>query len=143
MISPIGTNLLVQLDVEQRRVGEIHLPDEDSIRYCKRCHNMMEALTDNPRCVGIEVYENDDYHDRPVYRGLDHSHDYASVTAPVIEAEARIGTVLLVGPKVREVHEGDRVAVASSAGGSADDLRLVREEVVLAAVEDDDTPTRS
>jgi hypothetical protein len=129
-------NILVELDPEVRKIESLFLPDEDSIKYCRRCEAMMEKLGDTS-CIGEEVYEHDSYHDRPVFRGFHFDHDIVSVTAPVIQNISRIATVVSVGNKVTDVHPGDRIMIGHTAGGSFDDVRFVQECEVLVIVEEE------
>ena len=132
---PVGDKVLVELDPETRMLGTLHMPDKHSLKYCKRCDRMMEAL-DAP-CLPVDVHEWDKYHDRPVLKGQDTSHEIQYAEAPVVQNPSRVGTVLDVGPKVQDIRRGDRILVASTAGGALDDIRLVREFTILGMVEDD------
>lgn len=132
---PIGQKILMRLDPPIRMVGSLHMPDEDYIRYCSRCGTMMEKLSET-KCSGTEEYGWDKYRDRPVFQGVDHSHQIESVKAPAGLTATRIGTVLACGPRVTEVGEGDRVLIPF-ASGEGEDVRLVRQDAVLASVEEE------
>lgn len=133
---PIGKKILVKLVPETRMWHGLHMPDKHSYAYCTRCHQVRTALRDYP-CIPTEDWSMDTYRDRPVFKGVDRSHKIEYAKAPTIEEDTRIGTVISCGARVREVTAGDRVLVPLTAGGSTDDIRLVREEEILGTVEDD------
>lgn len=132
MYSPIHNNVLIELDPEVRMIGSLHVPDKNSLKYCKKCDKMMEAI-DGP-CIPVEHYEWDRYHDRPDFKGYDYSHDISYATAPVVLSSSRIGTVLKTGVECCCVSPGDRVMISSTTGGSLDDVRLVPETAILGFV---------
>lgn len=135
MIRLLGNKLTVELDPEVRMIGSIHMPDTHTLRYCRKCNKMMEQLEEGG-CEPVETFRQDKYHDRPVFDGTDTSHDYGYCEAPVIESPSRVGTVRRCGTGVVEIKEGDRIIISNTAGGTLTDTRTVREDVVLAKVED-------
>ncbi len=138
-LTPIRDKVLLELEAENRLYHDlIHLPDEDSIRYCRKCHQLMEALSNNPRCrVGTDDFAFDKYHtDRLDYKGTDFTHEITSITAPVVASlAARAAVVLAIGPWVHAVAINDHVLVDQFAGGTRDLVRLVREDTILAHLE--------
>lgn len=131
MLHPLHDKLFVKVDPDTRMQGSLHLPDQDSIEYCDRCHQMMEAMRSKP-CVPTDIFENDKYHtDRPVYRGQDRSHDVKTVHAPVIESSTKWATVVRIGNECTEVRVGDRILIDHVSGG-IDEYRTIRESEVLA-----------
>lgn len=136
---PIRNKVLLELEPEDRRYHNLlWLPDEDSIRYCRKCHQLMEALSNNPRCrVGTDDFAFDKYHtDRLNYVGTDFTHDITSITAPVVASlAARAAVVLAIGPWVHAVAINDHVLVDQFAGGTRELIRIVREDTILAHLE--------
>ncbi len=136
-MTPIGDKILLKLDPEVRiSEGAIYMPDEDSIRICKKCGNMMENLAKRP-CVVQDVFDNDEYHDRPRFRGTHQEHDIEVIYAPTLNEITRTGTVVEVGRRVKSVMKGDRVLVGHTSGGSTDDVRVIRECELLGMVEEE------
>lgn len=135
MIRPLGDWLLIELEEEPNKIGSFFVPDTDALKYCARCHNWMEALDEKKPCTGVDQFERDYLRDRINFVGMDYSHDVQYVKQPVIFSRVRFGAVLLTGPRVADVHVGDRIVIDRLAGGTEDAVRRVRESEVLATVE--------
>lgn len=131
---PLRNKVLIKLDPEARMWHGLHLPDQNSLKYCKRCDKAMEAL-DGTRCEPREQFDWDSYHDRPDYAATTYEHDIAYATAPVILSPSRVGTVIAAGPACREVGVGSKVVISSTAGGCDGNTRLVPETVIFGLVE--------
>ncbi len=129
--NPVGDKVLLRLDPDPAQSeGGIWYASEDTIKFCKRCEMRAEKLADTP-CVPTETYDWDKYHDRPNFVGYSRSHEIGVVRAPASRGLARWGKVEKVGAHVKHLHPGTRVLVDRFAGGSLDDVRLVRESEVL------------
>lgn len=133
--------------------GGIHLADEDSIKFCVKCP--ATSLTHDlelTKCVPEEEWADDsqkktaqlaygqrwrsgggDY----VMTGINRKHRLESVRRPAAGQTHRIGTVLAIGPRCRDIVPGDRVMVGLTAGGTTDDIRIVKEDAILGTVEDE------
>lgn len=130
---PIGDKILVELEKPSEKIGRFFLAEHDFIRFCERCHRMGDAL-DQP-CSGEDEFRLNPRRDTLEYVGTDTTHRIESVQRPSGYGRTRIGTVLATGPRVREIKRGDCIMIGLVAGGTLNDVRLVREREVLAWVE--------
>ena len=134
MIQPRGNLVLIEMDPEDRRIGESKIlvaPDEKRLKFCRRCGTMMEALDDTPGCwISIEEYLDGEERLR---------HDIVNEPFPVVLEASRWGTVLALGSKARtsDFDCGSRVLIDAEAGhlvpGCA--FRLVPAEAIMAVAE--------
>ena len=132
MMRPLGDKLLLELDPLPKLTDYgLHLPDQDTIKYCRRCDARQERLAEVP-CLPTEEYRYSRCGRKIELAETHFTHDIASVHADIVTTRSRWGRILRTGPQVRSLREGARVLVASFAGGSDDDVRLVRETEVLA-----------
>jgi len=133
--------------------GDLHLADYDTIKFCVKCP--ATSLThdlEQTKCVPEEEWADDsqkktaqlaygqrwrrdggDY----VMTGINRDHRLESVRRPAAGQTHRVGTVLAAGPKCRCVAPGDRVMIGLTAGGTTDDIRIVKEDAIMGFVEDE------
>jgi len=153
VLSPIRNGVLLKLDPDFRMQGGLHLADYDTIKFCVKCPaTSFTHDLERTKCVPEEEWADDsqkktvqlaygqrwrqgggDY----VMTGINRDHRLESVRRPAAGQTHRIGTVLAIGPRCRSVNPGDRVMVGLTAGGSIDDVRVVKEDVILGIVEDE------
>lgn len=138
--TPLRTKVLLEVDAEDRRIGAMKLllpPDQDYIKHCRRCGALMQSIAITKPCTIHEEWQIDTYRDQPKLVDIHASHEVIVEKQDVIIENCRLGTVLAIGPSVREVAVGDRVAIYCQAGltvpGSP--YRLVPEEAILGWVE--------
>lgn len=153
MLSPIRNGVLLRLDPDFRVEGGIHLADYDTIKFCVKCP--ATSLThdlEQTKCIPEEEWADDsqkrtarlaygqrwrseggDY----VMTGINRDHKLESTRRPAAGQTHRIGTVLAIGPRCRNVNPGDRVMIGLTAGGSIEDIRIVKEDAILGIVEDE------
>lgn len=130
-LTPLRNKVLIQLDTDTRMAGRFFLPDQDFIQYCKDCPSTDPKV----RCVPEEIWEDDQKHNRWIPRAIRTEHDIVTVTRQTANGNVRVGTVLSTGRLCRYVESGMRVMIGQTAGGTTEDIRVVSEDTILAAVE--------
>lgn len=124
---PLARQVVVCMDPDESPSSIIARPDLDTIKYCKRCGNMMEALKE-VKCHKKEIWGRDK-NGMPVVEYIDQSHDGSSVQAPANPSNTRTGVITAVGELCSsEVEVGKRVIFHFASGRAIDeDAALYKE----------------
>lgn len=121
MIRPRGNLVLLEVDPENRYVGEskaILAPDEKALKFCRRCGVMMEGLSETLGCALEEEWKLDERTDTYYINDIQRRHDIVSEKFPVVTEGSRWATVLACGMKVclGTPPPGSRVLIDAEAG---------------------------
>lgn len=138
---PLSHYLVLRLDPDISPSALIARPDMDTIKFCKRCGNMMEALAET-KCRKRLVWERDKQ-GVPIARTFDQEHELDSVRAPANPSKTRTGEIVALH-SVAELSLGERVLIHFASGRKVDEwaelfgeaeYRVVHEDAVLGLVE--------
>jgi hypothetical protein len=138
LIPPRGC-VVVLLDADKSPSAVIVRPDLDTIKFCKRCENMMEALAETP-CKPTIIWGRT-ASGAPVIERISREHELTSVQAPANPSVTRTGVVVTLGKAVSEdVRKDMHVVFHFATGRKVDEdaelfdlpeYRIIREDAIL------------
>lgn len=142
MIRPWGDLTLLEVDPEDRHYPGsrvIWAPDMKTLKFCRRCGVMMEALANTPGCAVEMEFKNRDYNDSIYLSDLQIRHQIVEEEFPVVTEPTRKATVLSVGVRAKQFIGGERVLIAAQAGRFVPGTvyRLVPEDAILGLIEEE------
>jgi len=141
LIPPRGC-VVVLLDPDKSPSAIIERPDLDTIKFCKRCENMMEALAET-RCKPSLIWGRR-ASGAPVIERISYEHEPTSVRAPANPSLTRTGVIVTLGAGVSgDVQKDMHVVFHFATGRKVDEdaelfdepeYRIIREDAILGEV---------